>query len=377
MKDRDWQKAFGRAPDQFLDYVDEALDRLEEETGMKRRYKASVLLIAAALIVLMAGAAAAVGFGLVEGVNRRGLITLLPDAENMVESNLGMMETELVDVRVEAAVYDGRSAFVQLRLTPKNPAEYALLAMEGSDPGVERGEYIFTDGWEIDGSYRRLVGRLDGKKVIRYDVNAFLSTIRLYFWRIEENEDGSMSVWLEGETKDESTRETARLNIRFRWGVHGEFGPEDAPDYWDYLQKAYLPDEAEMWAEVSKSGDRTKIRLEAAGESENGMLKFIGGSIEFTPLRGYLDIMYDYEGVDEDESLIVTEFLDAEGGRISSSVSGGTLIYDRRTELWYRTGEGAMQSFDPPPERLYLAIYDWATDREVFLDKIELKVIAE
>ena len=81
MKDKDWQNVFGRADQAFLNQVDEAIGRIEEEREMKKRYKISTVLIAAALIVLMTGAALAAGMGLIEGINRRGLITV-PDSAN-------------------------------------------------------------------------------------------------------------------------------------------------------------------------------------------------------------------------------------------------------------------------------------------------------
>ena len=55
MKKRDWQNAFGPAPDAFRERVNETLMRLEEQ-NMRRRTKFSTTLIAAALIAALLAA---------------------------------------------------------------------------------------------------------------------------------------------------------------------------------------------------------------------------------------------------------------------------------------------------------------------------------
>ena len=342
---------------------------------MKRRYRVSMVLAAAALAVLMAGAALAASMGLIEGVNQRGLITVLPGAEKLIESDLGGLSTELFDMAVEAAVWDGRSAFVQVRFTPKNPEEYVLMAAEYPDPDEE--EYIFSEeGVDIDGSKGELIGRADGRKIIRYNVRMNTNTV-LNFWDVENNEDGSVTVWLEGDAGYEKQSDSTCLTVNCWWGVHGEFSRDDAPANWDWENKPWLPESETIKLELTNSAQKATVRLEAAGESENGLLELVEGSIIFTPLKGYYEIKYNYAADEGEGQMLWAVFVDAEGNRLGTIDESGTTDYSRETVALYREQEGAMQSFDPIPRTLYLAVADWGADGTEMLDRIEVKLIPE
>ena len=372
MKDRDWQNVFGHAPQSFLDQVDEAIERIEEGKEMKRRYKLSTVLIAAALIVLMAGAALAAGMGLIEGINRREMIIVPDSAQELVESDLGSLETDLFDAVIEAVIWDGRSAFAQIRLQPKNPEEYALLAAEKvpEDRYSEECEYIFSEeGTDLGGAKGELIGRRDGKKVIRFHVQAWAGLAMLTEWDRKYNEDGSVTLWMEGDAgfEGEKAQEMAQLTVECSWGVHGEFDRDDAPDTWNWERMPWLPESGKTTAEIRNNAEKTIVTLDAAGESENGKLSLVKGEIIFTPIKGYFSLAYQYEGHSEDMWLMIG-FCDAEGNRI------GTL--DRRehfAEKWTEA-EGAMQTFEQIPETIYLEVFDLDQDKAV-VDRIEVKLI--
>jgi len=374
MKDRDWQNVFGRADQAFLNQVDEAIGRIEEEREMKKRYKVSTVLIAAALIVLMTGAALAAGIGLIEGINRRGLITVPDSAKELIESDLGGLSTELFDLRIEEAIMDGRSAFVQVRLTPKNPEEYALLESEYTSEGKYSGEseYIFSEeGIDVDGSKGALIGRKDGKKVIRFNVQMMAATAFLSEWDIRYNEDGSVTLWMEGDMGYDRGRipEKGPLTVDCWWGVHGEFDRSDAPDTWNWMQKPWLPQVETVKLQITNNAQRQVFRMEQAGESENGKLSLIKGSIEFSPIKGYYSLSYAYEGVNEDMWLLVG-FSDDEGSAI------GTLEGREHDEGNYTEATGAMQTFDPIPGSIYLDVFDMMQDKKL-VDRVKVKLVPE
>ena len=105
MNQRDWQNAYGNAPEDFHLRLVETLDGLEEK-NMKQRYKLSTTLIAAVITVLLAtGAALAANqLGIFEFfTNRADPILPLEGAEGMVLTGLGSVENELVTVTLEEA----------------------------------------------------------------------------------------------------------------------------------------------------------------------------------------------------------------------------------------------------------------------------------
>ncbi len=377
MKDKDWQNVFGRADQAFLNQVDEAIGRIEEEREMKKRYKISTVLIAAALIVLMTGAALAAGIGLIEGINRRGLITVPDSAKELIESDLGGLSTELFDMNVESAVTDGRSVFVQVRLIPKNPEEYVLMRDEYRDPDEDSGAYIIDqDALDIDGTKGRLIGRVDGRKIIKYNVRMKLPWKSLEGWDIRNNEDGSVTLWFQGGDEEEiKQRHLDRLTIECWWGVHGEYSEEDVPAGWDWFMKNWLPHTETMTASLTNMAEKTGVRLEAAGESENGILQLIGGRIEFSPLMGYYDLQYNHD-LDEEKFLLWVRFADGQGNQIPDMEGRGSENYSRETKLLSYTQTGLMQTFEKIPDTLYLELIDWAEPGTV-IDRIEVKLVPE
>ena len=375
MKDRDWRNVFGCAPKSFLDQVDEAIERIEEGKDMKRRYKLSTVLIAAALVVMMTGAALAAGIGLIEGINRREMIVVPDSAQELVQSELGTLSTDLFDMNVEAAMTDGRSVFVQVRLIPKEPEEYVLMRDEYRDPDEESGAYIFAENErDIDGTLGRLIGRADGRKIIKYNVRMKLPWKQLYGWDIRNNEDGSVTLWFRGSSDEEiKQHHLDRLTIECWWGVHGEYSEEDVPEGWDWFLKNWLPETETMTASLTNMAEKTGVRLEASGESENGILQFIGGGIRFSPLMGYYDLQYDHD-LDEDELLLWMQFVDAQGNPIPDLDGRGSSEFSWETNSLSYTQTGLMQTFEEIPEKLYLELINRA-EGETVIDRLEVKLI--
>ena len=362
MKDRDWQNVFGRAPAEFIDQVDEALNRLEEEREMKRRYRMSAVLIAAVIVLLTAGAAVAAGMGMLGKVNGVNEMQTLPGAEAMVRKNLGRFDLPAYDVIVEEAVHDGQTLFVQMRLIPDS-ADHAPFNVEYPEPDKDKGIILYEESGTAEWN---VTGRADGKQVLFYDLRpGGASGYEIQYLDVENNADGSVSIWFEGYADEEITKEEVRLNFGCRWGLLGDFDPETMRGR--TTEKAvWLPENEEIRFEVGKGTVRTQARLEAAGESEKGEMTFYSGSMEITPLRGYFTIRYYCM---PDREIV---FFDAEGRLIESRRTGYRA--DIENDVPYREITGEMQALDPLPETIYAAILDG--DGEV-LDRIECRVIEE
>lgn len=191
MKKKDWQRAFGQPDEAFHQAFTEALAQLEEP-NRKKRYRLSTLLVAAVLLTLaFAGAALATsGFGIFS----RASVSPLEGAEALVETNLGATANELVRLTVEEAVRDDDEAVVLLRLTPLDPAHYALFNdwMETTPEGV----YLLEESSGENGTKQpHVVGRTDGKTIIAYwpdlklDGERFLGSITS-----EAQPDGSVQI---------------------------------------------------------------------------------------------------------------------------------------------------------------------------------------
>ena len=371
MKKGVWSGIYGTAPESFHERLMDALEGTKEREGT-RRYRISTALIAAALVVMMTGAALAAGIGLFERVNAHEEAKLPDSAKELVQSDLGSISTELFDLAVEEAMTDGQQFFVQVRLTPKNPEEYTLMWDEHPDPDADSDAYLYGSEEQNGGG---LIGRADGKKIVMY--NVYITAPQVLFEPMggEVHEDGSATLVYEGYADEEYTsRSLRRLSISCSWGVYGEFSKEDALDWWDWEEKHWLPEQAEAAVSVENIAERETFRMEAAGESENGILQFMSGEIEFSPLRGYYTVRYDCEDMQSGWTWIW--FADADGQRIESRDGHSIREYDSKQEFAYHEQSGAVQTFDPLPETLILELTD-AENAWAVVDRIEVKLIPE
>ena len=244
MTKREWQQAFGDAPEDFRDRLGDTLRDLEER-DMKKRYKFTTMLAAAIVAALLiAGAAfAAERLGLFRALESAEPICPLEGAEELVTTNLGTVEDEYVKLTVEEAVYDGQGALVQLRIAPANPELYAVL----NDLVQDTSEAVYEHETQLvpvpenfdEAAYLRSIGRTkedafverdgvryfnpedqanytvrrrDGKALIHYFPEGLLPGVSeadaeawgveadnyLYSWSGEEQADGSVMLWGSG-----------------------------------------------------------------------------------------------------------------------------------------------------------------------------------
>jgi len=362
MKDRDWQNLFGRAPAEFIDQVDEALNRLEEEREMKRRYMGPAVLIAALIVGLMAGAAVAAGMGLIGRVNDIEPVRMLPEAEELVQKKLGEFDLPMYDVIVEEAIHDGYRMYVQLKLIPDD-ANHALFNTEYPEPDKKKGMILYDDEarhpWNV-------TGRMDGKQVLFYDLRmSSASEMEIQYLDVENNEDGSVSVWFEG-IADEPLKDGVRLTVRCLWGLLGDFSL-DMMRGASSEKAVWLPEDEEIRFTVETAAEKRHVQLEPVGESETGEMTFYSCGIDFTPMRGYYTIRYYCVPNRK------IAFFDAEGNPIETGMKLNASD-GREGDVRYREITGEMQTMETLPDRMYVALLD---DDGGVLDRIECRVTEE
>ena len=125
---------------------------------------------------------------------------------------------------------------------------------------------------------------------------------------------------------------------------------------------------------MNNAAQKTKVTLEEAGESEQGIIRFLGGEATFTPLKGYCRLSYLITDEAFKGRLLSERFMDAEGNALKSTYSLSRLDYDRTLDLWKYDWEGDMQSFDPIPESLYFYLADIENGEQV-IDRVKVRLV--
>ena len=338
MNQRAWQRAYGNTPEQFHRRLCATLDGLEErDVKRRKRYKASMALVAALAAILLAGA----GFA----ANRMGIFDMLTNsaipivplegAEELVVTGLGAAENELVELRVEEAVFDGRSVMVQTRLTPKDAEHYALfnafIQNTPEDVYIVEKEQVGQQQWEFN-----VTGRRDGKQLVYYWVTesgldhaaAWDETVD-----VEEQDDGSILWRMSAILDAESDAEALELNVRAQISIDGEDMPLD-----------------EVAVTIPHEGTVRHARLTPVGEDLE-RFGVISGELTFSKVRAYLNVEYTYQQAEAGEEMgIAIRVYDGQGDPVPT---GGGSGVDPNAKGVYST-QLEMQSFDQLPERLWL-----------------------
>lgn len=377
MKESDWQNLFGKAPASFLNQVDGALKRLEED-NMKRRYKLSAVLIAAALtVVLVAGAAiAATNLRLFELLDTAEPIVPLEGAEEMIVTDLGTVENELVRLDVEEAVYDGRGAMVKMRLIPKDPEHYALLHEMLQD--TPEAVYDIRREEHEDGSGSMwILGRKDGKTILNYapsiqvtgldPENAEAEGQELFFdsWNAEEEPDGSVIIWGSGFAEGPMP-EQLKLTFSCNLSIRGQV------DASGRAEREELPMD-ELTVTIDQCAQEQRAQLVPVGNGSGERFQMLSGSAAYTKVQGYLSMTYTYEQAEGEEMGITLKLYDAEGKAIHLGSGSTYLETGDQGDTYYREVR-EMQSFDELPETLWVEAKVIGEDKT--LGRVECKVVA-
>ena len=336
MNQRDWQSAYGNAPEDFHLRLAETLDGLEEEK-MKKRHKFSTLLIAAVIMALLAGGAVAANqLGVFRLLTYRAdPIVPLEGVEEMVVTDLGSTENDLAVLNAEEAVFDGQNVLLQLRLTPKDGEHHVMFddMLQNAPKDVYDIEHIQNeDGSTSIGE----ITRKDGKQIIDYWIYTDSMDERIYIntFDAEESEDGGIVFWAKGEadTGESVDLDALEVEIKTLLIVDGE--------------KIWLDP---LTVRIPKTGDLHRVQLVPVGEQPE-RVEILSAEIDFSKLVGYITVNYRYEQLPEEEMGITFRFYDAEGNEIHSG--DGSSWYQVDRNVWRME----IQPFelDDLPERIWI-----------------------
>ena len=364
MKHSNWRNVYGEVPEYFHRQLLESLEGLEEENKMviQKRKKLTTTLIAAivAILALTGGALAARELGVFKMLTSGSTpIVPLEGAADMVETNLGFAENDLVRLTVEEAVYDGQGALVQLRFEPKVDTEkYALMsAALDSSWGWGDSEYVVGEE-EANGNIRwHFMGRKDGREQIDCNAKAVLTDaegnqIEFGYWNGERQPDGSLILWSTG-SSEAPFGERVTLRVEPSVELRVKWDEKTASGEWIEVDESEAFESHEMKpidATVKCSTEQRYLALNPQNRLER--VEVLRAGISQSLVRGYLTVEYAYEPLPEELMGITFHLCDAAGNRISeSNGSEGGIEADGS---YYSTKE--IQSFEELPETLYLEV---------------------
>ena len=411
MKRTDWQSAFGEVDEDFHLRLRSTLDGLEERDMKKKNY-AAILLAAALIVALLAGAGiAASRLGVFHMLDSADPIVPLEGAQELVGTNLGSVENELVKLTVEEAVFDGQGALVQCRLSPRDMEHYAMFnsfmqdapeeeyiteivpaEVAAGSQEIETDDGVYTiinedepsllfNGVQIEfptswdaaqaanipvyeengalyyGDYReyRVLGRRDGRQAIDYWISAYTGDDRLEIdsYDAEGQADGSVLVWCSGFAGEKLDVEEIEVH------VIGEITVDGADTMLDEI--AFI---------LPKTDAERRCCLQPVGEGKGERFEILSGSIAFTKVRGYMALDYSYEQAEKGEEMgIDFRLYDGDGNRITTGAGNCTEV----DGVWHWNME--MQSFAEIPETIYLEAKVIGEDRT--LGRVECRLIEE
>lgn len=412
MNRRDFQRAFGDAPEDFHLRLRQTLDGLEEKE-MKKRYKFSTVLIAAVLMIaILTGAGIAAGqLGIFDFLKNADPIVPLPGAEELVATNLGTVENDLAVLTVEEAVFDGQGVLVKCRMTPKDTETYALfdafmqdapedtyirervpveivggthelesesgmqtvinengeqkLLLNGEEVEIpasreaaqEAGLIVYrADGklWHADFEEFRVQGRRDGKQLLGYWISMDTSDDRLTQNTADVRVDGDSIVWW-GSGIASELMDANEIEVR----VLGDVVLDDEMIRMDEIRFMLPKNEAER-----------KYNFTPAGNAFGERFEIENCSLVCTKVRGYMKIEYRYQQAPVGEELgIDFRLYDAEGNRIN--IGGGGQWEENGLWRW----QMEMQSFEEIPETIFLEAKVIGEDK--ILGRVECKLVEE
>ena len=421
MRQTDWQNAFGEVDEDFHLRLRSTLNGLEENDMKKRKNLTLTLLAAALTIALLAGAGiAASQLGVFHMLDSADPIVPLDGAQELVGTNLGSVENDLVKLTVEEAVFDGQGALVQLRIAPKDAERYVLFDSMLQDAPEElfeiervpvemaRGEQEF----EMDGRMIRIVNGEDvqllvngsevaiptsAEEALAQNLPIYITDGRVYYADMEEyrvlgSRDGCeiLDYWplirVEGESQD---AEALGLDNFFdtldaEYQADGSVivwasGYAEEPLHLDALTiscgaKVYQDEQTieldPLTLNLPRSEEERRVRIEPVGDGTGERFKILSGSIALTMVRAYLQLDYSYKQAETGEEMgIDFRIYDADGERITTGSGGCTPDADGST--YHLVCE--MQSFAEIPDTIWLEAKVIGEDKT--LGRVECRLI--
>ena len=421
MRRTDWQNAFGEVDEDFHLRLRSTLNGLEENDMKKRKNLTLTLLAAALTIALLAGAGiAASQLGVFHMLDSADPIVPLDGAQELVGTNLGSVENDLVKLTVEEAVFDGQGALVQLRIAPKDAERYVLFDSMLQDAPeelfeIERVPVELAGGeqeFEMDGRMIRIVNGEDvqllvngsevaiptsAEEALAQNLPIYITDGRVYYADMEEyrvlgSRDGReiLDYWplirVEGESQD---AEALGLDNFFdtldaEYQADGSVivwasGYAEEPLHLDALTiscgaKVYQDEQTieleALTLNLPRSEEERRVRIEPVGDGTGERFKILSGSIALTKVRAYMQLDYSYKQAESGEEMgIDFRIYDADGRRIPTGSGSCTLDADGST--YHLVCE--MQSFAEIPKTIWLEAKVIGEDKT--LGRVECRLI--
>lgn len=415
MNRRDFQRAFGDAPEDFHLRLQATLDGLEEK-NMKKKYKFSTALIAAVLMIaILTGAGIAAGqLGIFDFLKTADPIVPLPGAEELVATNLGTVENDLAVLTVEEAVFDGQGVLVQMRLTPKDEnhvmynafstdsplAETKLVPMKMAEGTHELGDWTIVNE---DGDRRLLKDGIElsiptsAEEAHEKDLPVYLEDGILYdamgmdmipvakedgyklmdYWtgvRVEIEGLPEMEQPKSTESGSDEGQEDGSVIIRTSYFADEPLNVESVRIHCSARVSEGSYDEGLEMEGIDivlpKSGETRKVKVLPVGDGKGERFEILPSEIVFTKVRGYFELKYKYQQAASGEEMgIDFRIFDANGNRITTGGGSG----------WEEDGiygwSWDMQSFEEIPETIFLEAKVIGEDKT--LGRVECKLVEE
>ena len=325
---------------------------------MKRTHKVSVILIAAVLTILLAGTAFALGYShLTEYLENRN-IKPLDGTEELIQTDFddNAGETELVTFNIEEAIFDGRTAIIQLLVSPADPENTALLNLLYQD--IPENIYNLETTQHSDGTANlRVAERIDGKRIINYgiDLNSIDSDTNIQFEITSlhgtELDDSSVRIWLEGVVTPDNTD---AVDLVISLGC----------DYADLMNTAYTYRYEKHIRLENNAAESSTARLVPTDTANGDRFAIIDAYLTYNQVQGHITIDYAYLPDEQAEPMgIDFKVYDVDGNEIAIGSGTDDLIDIRGDGTEVHCTVNEIQAYAEFPETVYLEVKVIGEDR--------------
>ena len=325
-----------RLPDEAVRHIRMAV---KEEKPVKKKMNVALALVMAML--LLAGVAVAAGTGMLDFLDRRMGQTVLPGAEEIVQSDIVFAETEYASFHVRQAAYDGQSALIMVEAVPAGDS--FLLLEETVCPEEDRIALLMPDAQNGE------------QTIAEYAAENGLTMIIVTMRQSYPADSMEITDWNDGRQtlmrSFNATEDVLSMTLTFN-----AFPYEQAAQYDEVVSRAAvdisLTAAAPLW-QVS-SGETFDL-------PEFGV-RIDGVRVTGTVLQSYWEVFYTVTDVDKVQaSGFRVDMLDAQGNqppRGVLGVGGSGLTQHVDDELVWHGGFGAMVE---APAQLTIRVRDFGS----------------
>ncbi len=340
MTERDLQRVLTQSV-QDVHLSDAARRNIRLATKEERpvRSKKSVALALILALVLSASVGIAAELGMLDFLSRIMGQTVLPGANNLVQSNVAYGENDYATYNVKQAVYDGKSVSLFVEMKPKD--DHTLILGDGWDTDLPYGALAYDTEEEMLAD-PRTIGDYAAENGLTRVVNVSVETNTDRCSGIDEWRDNVLTVIYtfsaEGDT----------LTLPLEYFAY-DFSTGDTQRVKDEITlKATKP----LWTvSSSETFDLPDFGIRVDGVSITG-----------TVLQSYWTLTYTVTDFEKAAVYWNPSLLDIEGNFLPAGAlgdGGGSLATENGQQLTWHDSFGAMEK---APEQLLLLFSMWDND---------------